>query len=321
MNIFITRKIPENGIKLFLEKGHLVNMSDKDRPLSKKEIIKSLRGGKYDAMVSLLTDEIDAEVLSYTKGMKVISNYAVGFNNIDIVKAKELDIAVCNTRASSGDIVAEHAMALLYGLSSGIVWGDALVKKGKYNGFDPMLLRGDTLRGKTVGIVGVGDIGKHFARICKNGHGMQVLYFDIRRDFDFEKEVGAVFISSVDELLTLSDVVSLHVPLVKDTYHLIDKKRLSLMKKNAYLINTSRGPVIDEKALVDALEKEIIAGAGLDVFEFEPKLARGLSKQKNVILTPHIASATKENRELMSKIACQNIIDIFETGICQNRVN
>ncbi len=321
MKVFITRKIPQNGIDILVKNGHGVTVSDKDRPLSKKEIIKELKKTKYDGVVSLLTDEIDGETLSHMDKVKVISNYAVGFNNIDIKKAREIGIMVCNTKASSGDIVAEHTIALLYALSSKVVWGDNFVKKGKYNGWDPMLLRGPSLRGKTVGIVGIGDIGKHFARICRNGHGMQILYFDIKRDLEIEKELGAVFISSIDELITLSNVVSLHVPLNEHTHHLIDKRRLSIMKKDAYLINTSRGPVIDENALVKALKNGQIAGAGLDVFEFEPKLANGLRDLPNVVLTPHIASATEENRQTMSRIACQNIIDVFETGSCQNIVN
>jgi len=319
--IFVTRKIPIVGTLSLTQAGYNVVISDKDYPLTKKELIKVFKKDSYSGVVSLLTDEIDAEVLACMKDVKVISNYAVGFNNIDIKTAKEKNISVCNTKASSGDIVAEHTMALLYALTSRVVWGDFFVKKGKYNGWDPMLLRGSSLRGKTVGIIGAGDIGKHFARMCRNGHGMQVVYFDIKRDENLEKELNAVYIRTVDELVSISDVVSLHVPLNEHTFHLIDKKRLGMMKRDGILLNTARGPIIDEQALVRSLEKNEIAGAGLDVFEFEPKLSKGLTKLPNVVLTPHIASATKENREQMSIIACKNIMDILENGKCDNLVN
>jgi len=316
--IFITRDIAESGIAMLKNAGYEVTVSSHERPLVKKELLKIFKKNKYDGVVTLLSDPIDSDVIASMNGIKVISNYAVGFNNIDIKAAEKNNIVVCNTRASSGYIVAEHAMALLLGLSSRISFFDRYVKKGKYKGWDPLLLRGESLRGKTIGIIGSGDIGGHFAYMCKMAHGMQVLYFDIKKNEKIEKDLNALYISSVEELLTLSDVVSLHVPLNSATHHLIDEKKMALMKRSSILINTSRGPVVDEKALVKALKRGIIGGAGLDVFEFEPKLVSGLAKLDNVILTPHIASATLENREEMSKIACKNIIDVLENRHCDN---
>jgi lactate dehydrogenase-like 2-hydroxyacid dehydrogenase len=319
-NIYITRKIPEIGIKMLTDKGYTVDVSPKDRPLSKKEIIKYLKKKPYDAVLSLLTDQIDGEVMDAAPSVKVYANFAIGFNNINIEEAKKRNIFVTNTPGGGADRVAEHAWALILALSCRIVEGDNYMKKGKYSGWDPMLLHGTKLAGKTLGILGTGRIGSDVAHRAKNGFAMNVAYYDVKRNEQLEKDFGAVFYPTVEEVLKISDVVSIHVPLLDSTHHLINADRLKMMKPTAYLINTSRGPVVDEIALVDALQKGVIRGAGLDVFEFEPKMAKGLAKLDNVVLTPHIASGTEEARHDMAVLSATNVIDTLEGRRPQNMV-
>lgn len=302
------------------DKGYEVEVSTKDRPLEKKELIKILKRGQYDAVLTLLTDQIDAEVMDAAPTVKIFSNFAIGYNNIDIVEAKKRGIRASNTPGGGADRVAEHTWALILALTCRIVEGDKYMRKGKYNGWDPMLLHGTKLSGKTLGILGSGRIGADVAHRGKNGFGMNVIYYDVKRNEQLEKDYGAVFYPTVEEVLKVSDVVSIHVPLLESTKHLINADRLKLMKPTAYLINTSRGPVIDENALVVALENGTIRGAGLDVFEFEPKLARGLDKLANVVITPHIASGTEEARHEMAVLSASNIIDVMEGGAPRNNV-
>lgn len=319
-NVFITRRIPEIGIKMLVDKGYNVEISSKDRPLTKKELIKALKKKQYDAVLSLLTDTIDAEVMDAAPTVKIYANFAIGFNNIDLEAAKKRNIFVTNTPGGGADRVAEHTWALILALSCRIVEGDMYMKKGKFNGWNPMLLHGSKLAEKTLGIVGTGRIGADVAHRGRNGFGMKIVYYDIKRNEQLEKDFGAVFYPTVEEVLKISDVVSIHVPLLDSTHHLMNATRLSLMKPTAYLVNTSRGPVIDETALVEALQKGIIRGAGLDVFEFEPKMAKGLAKLSNVVLTPHIASGTEEARHDMATLSATNIVDSLEGRRPQNMV-
>ncbi|HEY4503697.1 MAG TPA: D-glycerate dehydrogenase [Candidatus Paceibacterota bacterium] len=319
-NIFITRRIPDIGIKMLAEKGYSVDVSPKDRPLAKKELVRILKKKNYDAVLTLLTDIIDAEVMDSAPTVKIYANYAIGFNNINIEEAKKRNIYVSNTPGGGADRVAEHAWALILALTCKIIESDSFVKKGKYKGWDPMLFHGTKLAGKTLGIIGTGKIGADMARKGKNGFGMNIVYYDVVRNENIEKEFGATFYSSADEVLKASDVVSIHVPLLDSTKHLINDARLKLMKETAYLVNTSRGPVVDENALVTALKDGVIKGAGLDVYEFEPNLARGLAKLPNVVLTPHIASATKEARHDMAVLSASNIIDVMEGRTPKNNV-
>ncbi len=320
MKIFITRKIPDIGVQMLIDKGYAVDVSPKDRPLTKKELIKALSQKQYDAVLTLLTDQIDTEVMDAAPSVKIFANYAIGFNNINIEEAKKRKISVSNTPGGGADRVAEHTWALILALTCRIVEGDTYMRKGNYNGWDPMLLHGTKLAGKTLGILGTGRIGADVAHRATNGFGMNVVYYDVKRNEQLEKDFGAIFYPTVEEVLKVSDVVSIHVPLLESTRHLINAERLRIMKPTAYLINTSRGPVVDENALVEALEQGIIRGAGLDVFEFEPKLASGLAKLPNVVLTPHIASGTEEARHEMAVIAASNIIDVLEDGVARNSV-
>ncbi|TSC85212.1 MAG: Uncharacterized protein G01um101417_79 [Parcubacteria group bacterium Gr01-1014_17] len=310
--IFVTRRIPENGLALLRENDFAVDVSSKNRPLTKRELIKVLRKGNYDSVLSLLTDAIDAEVMDAAPSVKIFANYAIGFNNFDLAAAKARGVTLTNTPGGGAERVAEHAWGLILALTCRIVEGDVYIKKGKYKGWDPMLLHGTNLAGKTLGIIGTGRIGADVAHRARNGFMMEVAYYDIVRNEKLEKDFGAVFYQTVEEVLRVADVVSLHVPLSDATRHLMNKERLAIMKKTAYLINTSRGPVVDECALVEALRRGVIAGAGLDVFEFEPKLAKGLAKLPNVVLTPHIASATELARKEMAELAARNLISFFE---------
>ncbi|MEK9184899.1 MAG: D-glycerate dehydrogenase [Patescibacteria group bacterium] len=318
MKVYITRKIPEIGIKMLTDKGFEVDINPKDRPLTKKELIKVLTKKPYDGVLTLLTDIIDAEVMDACPTVKVFANYAIGFNNFNIEDAKKRGVILTNTPGGGADRVAEHTWALILALTCRIVEGDSYMRNGKYKGWDPMLLHGTKLAGKTLGIIGTGRIGADVAHRAKNGFEMSVVYYDIVRNEKLEKDLpaqvgfGAVFYSTVEEVLQIADVVSIHVPLTDATHHLMNEARFNLMKKTAYLVNTSRGPVLDENALVSALQNGVIAGAGIDVYEFEPNLAKGLVKLPNVVLTPHIASATMEARLDMTTLSAQNIINVLE---------
>jgi glyoxylate reductase len=318
--VYITRQIPEVGIEMLKDKGYEVSINPKARPLTKKELLKILKKEHYDAVLSLLTDEIDAEVMDSSPSTKIFANLAIGFNNFNIEDAKKRGISLTNTPGGGAERVVEHTWAFILALACRIVEGDMYLRKGKYTGWDPMLLPGTHVEGKTLGIIGTGKIGAGVAQRAAHGFLMKVLYYDIRHNEDLEKNYGAIFCPTVEEVLKQADIVSLHVPLMKETHHLINAERLSIMKKTAFLVNTSRGPVIDEKALVAALQNGTIAGAGLDVFEEEPQLAPGLTKLSNVVLTPHIASASVESRNDMATKAAQNIISFFETGKPVNSV-
>jgi glyoxylate reductase len=319
-NIFVTRKILDVGIKMLTDKGYVVDVSPKDRPLTKKELIKLLNEKPYDAVLTLLTDQIDAEVMDSAPTVKIYANYAIGFNNINIEEAKKRNIFVTNTPGGGADRVAEHTWALILALSCRVVEGDTYMRKGKYNGWDPMLLHGSKLAGKTLGIIGTGRIGADVAHRGKNGFEMNIVYYDVKRNEQLEKDFGAVFYPTVDEVLKVSDVVSIHVPLLPTTHHLMNTDRFKMMKPSAYLVNTSRGPVVDENALVEALKAGTIRGAGLDVYEFEPELAKGLAMLPNVVMTPHIASGTEEARHEMAVLSAKNIIAVMEGGVPFNSV-
>ncbi|MDO8620357.1 MAG: D-glycerate dehydrogenase [bacterium] len=312
--VFVTRRIPDVGLKMLEDKGYTVDVYPKDAIIGQKELIRTLKKGSYDAVLCLLTDTIDRSVFDASPSVKLYANYATGFDNIDITEAKKRGIAVANAPAPlSTEAVAEHTIALILALSTRIVEANEFVRRGKYTGWSPTHFIGTTILGKTLGLIGAGRIGERVAYYAK-GLGLALLYTDVARNEKMEKEYGAVYVASVEELLPRADVVSLHIPLLSSTRHLINDTRLRLMKPTSFLINTSRGPIIDEGALEMALREKVIAGAGLDVFEFEPKISRGLRNLQNVILTPHIASASVEARDEMATVAVNNVISFFETG-------
>ena len=317
-SIFVTRAIPESGIKLLRAKKYDVDVSQKDGVLTTDELVEALKKKPYDAVLSLLTDKITPAVFDAAPKAKIFANYAVGFDNIDLKEAKRRGIMISNTPGVLTDTVAEHAFSLILAVAHRIAEADRFTRKGYYHGWEPLLLLGTDVAKKTLGVVGLGRIGSRLSHFAKKGFDMNIVYYDVARNEAFEKEYGATYYASVDELLPVADFVSIHVPLLPSTKHLIDAKRLGMMKKTAILVNTARGPVIDEAALVEALRKGTIRGAGLDVFEAEPALAPGLAELPNVILTPHIASATEETRSAMSTLAAENIIAALEGGVPAN---
>lgn len=311
--IFITRPIPEIGINILRDKGYevLLNEKAKDRPADKQEILAGVKN--VDAVLSVLTDKIDGEIMDAgLPTLKIVANYAVGFDNVDLEAAKKRGIAVTNTPGVLTDAVAEHTFALLLAISHRIVEADKFTRAGLYNAWGPLLLLGSNLSGKTLGVIGLGRIGSRVAFHAVKGFGMKVIYTDIKQDERFEKEVGAEFFGNIEDILGRCDYISLHVPLLDSTRHLINEERLRIMKSTAYLVNTSRGPIIDEKALAKALKQGWIRGAAIDVFENEPKVESGLLKLNNIILTPHIASATEKTRNAMAELAAKNIIEVLE---------
>jgi len=317
--IYITRKIPEAGLKLLKEKGILFDIGSKKSAPNKKNIINALKKKPYDGVISFLTDPIDAEVFDSCPTAKIFANFAVGFDNINTEEAKKRNIAVTNTPGVSSTAVAEHTVALMFALTTRLVEGDRFMRKGKYKGWDPELLIGSDMKGKTIGIIGGGQIGTQVAKMLHNGFDVKIIYSDIVPNVELEK-CFCVERKETAEILREADIVTLHVPLLPSTKHLIDTEDLALMKKSAFLINTSRGPVVNEKALVLALKNNIIKGAALDVFEFEPKLVKGLNKLSNVVLTPHIASSRVTARDMMAEIAVKNVISVIETGEPLNSV-
>ncbi len=318
-HIYITRKIPESGLEILREKGITFDMDMSKIPPTKKKLIKNLKKKPYDGVISFLTDQIDADIFNACPTAKVFANFSVGFNNIDLDEAKRRGICVSNTPGTSSMAVAELTVALMMALTTRLVEGDRFIRKGKFKGWDPELLVGTDLKGKTIGLIGSGEIGTKVIEILHNGFGVNVFYCDLIRNENLEKNYGAIK-KEANEILREADIVSLHVPLLPTTRHLINKEALSMMKKTAFLINTSRGPVVDENALVEALTKGTIKGAGLDVFEFEPKLAKGLSKLQNVVLTPHIASSRSSCRNMMSEVVAKNIVSVFQSGQVINNV-
>lgn len=311
--IYITRKIPEPGLKLLDEKGIKYDIGNFKKPPTTKDLKKELQKKNYTGVISFLTDKIDSEIMEAFPGIKIYSNFAVGYDNLNIEDAKARGIFLTNTPGTSAMAVAEHTVALMLALTTRLVEGDEYMRRGKYKGWDPNIFIGTDLKGKVIGLIGAGQIGTEVAKMLRYGFGANIIYSDIKRNTDLENIDGIVK-RETEEVLRESDIVSLHVPLLPTTKHLINSETLKTMKPTAFLINTSRGPVVDEKALIEALEKDIIRGAGLDVFEFEPKLSKGLTKLPDVIITPHIASSRQSAREMMSIIAAKNIISFLETG-------
>ena len=310
-NVFITRKIPELGVTILKANGCEVDVNPLDRPLTKVELIAALRAKPYDAVLTLLTDKIDAEVMEAAPTVKIFANYTIGFDNFDVEEGKKRGVYMTNAPGGGADRVAEHAFALLLALSCRVVEGDKFMRSGKYVGWDPMLLPGIKIAGKTLGLIGAGRIGTEVARIASKGFGMRIAYHDIVRNQKIESLHNATYWPTMEDVLKQADVVSLHVPLTPETQHFMCAEHFKLMKPSAYLINTSRGPVIDEASLVAALRTGLIAGAGLDVYENEPAMAAGLADLPNVVLTPHIASASLDARDDMARISAQNIVEVL----------
>ncbi|MBU3127510.1 D-glycerate dehydrogenase [Clostridium tagluense] len=305
--VYITRRIPDEAIELLEEHFH-VEINPQDRVLLREELLEKVKG--MDAVLCLITDNIDSEVLEAagTK-CKIFANYGVGYNNIDIVAATERRIIITNTPGVLDDATADLAWTLLMAVSRRIVAADKFTRNGAFQSWDPMMFLGRDITGKTLGLIGAGRIGFNFAKKAK-AFDMKILYTGLRHNSKIENELGAIYVDK-ETLLSEADFVSLHVPLLPSTTHYISDLEFSMMKKTSVIVNTSRGPVIDEKALVKALKQGEIWGAGLDVYENEPEIEPELLDMYNVVIVPHIASATMETRTNMGLIAARNIIKVL----------
>jgi len=307
--VYITRKLPGPAEEILARVANY-EVFQEDRAIPRSVLLEKVKG--KDGLLCLLTDKVDAEVMD-TAGpsLKVISNYAVGYDNIQVEEAKKRGIVVTNTPGVLTETTADLAWALLMATARRVIEADAYTRQGLFKGWSPTLFLGVDVYGKTLGIVGLGRIGYAVAKRAR-GFDMRVLYYDALGPFpEKAKEVNAQF-RSLSELIQESDFISLHTPYTPETHHLIGEKELQQMKKTAILINTSRGPVVDEQALVRALREGWIRGAGLDVYEKEPALAEGLSQLPNAVLVPHIASASIETRSRMAEIAAKNLIAVLE---------
>lgn len=305
--VLVTREIPQKAIELLKSKFEVI-VNKEDRPMTREELLNY--GKDCDAILTQLTDKIDRTVFETCSKVKIYANYAVGYDNFDVVEGLNSGVELTNTPDVLSETTAELAWALLFSVSRRIVEADKYLRAGNWKQFKPTLLLGQDLRKKTVGIIGAGRIGKSFVQKCKS-YDMEILYHNRSRDEIFERSYNARW-TELDELLELSDIISVHVPLTTETHHLINKQAFKKMKKNAILINTARGAVIDETALIHALEEKLIWGVGLDVFENEPNVSEELLKFDNVVLTPHIGSASEETRTEMGILAARNIIEVLE---------
>lgn len=315
--IFVTRIIPQAGVELL--SGHAnVEVNDSDVPLTPGQL--QAKASAVDALLTLLTDKIDREVLAHGSALKVVSNVAVGYDNIDIPAATELGIVVTNTPGVLTDTTADFAWTLLMTVARRVVEGDAFLRAGKYQGWGIQMLLGGDVHGATLGLVGMGRIGQAMARRAK-GFDMTVKYYDeFRLPEEREQELGVRFLD-LDSVFRESDFVSIHTPLTPETRHLVNADRLRSMKRTAYLINTARGPIIDEAALAQALKEGVIAGAALDVYEEEPDVNADLIALPNVVVTPHIASASVATRTRMATMAAENCLAVLNDRKPNNPVN
>ncbi len=317
--IFVSRKFPGTALDKLTTSGHEVVIFEDDRPLKDEELLDKAKG--VDALLSFLTDKINGEVVdAIGPQLKVVSNYAVGFDNINVQELTDRGIVIANTPSEEVDeAVAEHAWALMLALARRVVEADEATRRGAYKGWEPGIFLGVNMIGKTLGIVGLGGIGSMVARRAK-GWGLKVLYNKHSRDEKAEQELGVEF-ADLDRLYAESDFISLHVPLNPETHHMINKAAFEKMKRGVILVNTARGPVVDEQDLVDALRDGKLRGAGLDVFDNEPNINPELIAMENVITTPHIASATWEAREKMGQMAVDALLDTLSDKQPSNIVN
>lgn len=316
--VYVTRLLPERGLNKIMRNFEAEVWHDYGPP-PKSVILEKARD--VDGLVSLLSDQIDAEVFDAAPRLRIVAQMAVGFDNIDVKEATRRGICVTNTPEVLTETTADFAWALLMAVARRVVEADRYVRSGQWKvSWHPSMMLGRDIHGATLGIIGAGRIGAALARRAR-GFDMKILYYDVTPRPSLEKELGARRVD-LETLFRESDFVSVHVPLTKETHHLVDASKLSLMKKTAYLINTSRGPTVDEKALYDALREGRIAGAALDVFEQEPTpTSNPLLTLENVVVAPHISSASHETRSRMAEMAADNLIAYFQGKTPPNLVN
>ncbi|MGE4424288.1 MAG: 2-hydroxyacid dehydrogenase [Pseudodesulfovibrio sp.] len=307
--VYVTRQIPEQGLDL-LRQAAVVEVNPKDSPVPRAELLDIIRD--CQGVIGLLTERIDAEFFDAAPNLKGYANYAVGFDNIDVPEATRRSMPVTNTPDVLTNATAECAWSLLFAVARRVVEADKVMRSGDWPGWGPLQFIGGDVTGRTLGIVGAGRIGTAMARMSR-GFDMPVLYTSSsgRKNEALDAELGARLVS-FEELLEQSDFISLHTPLNPGTRHLFGAEAFKRMKKTAYIINTGRGPVIDEQALLAALKAGEIAGAGLDVYENEPALTPGLAELDNVVLLPHIGSGTESARTDMSVLAARNMLAMLK---------
>lgn len=306
MKVVVTTKVPRVGIDVLEDAGFEVVGNPTERLLTGQEMKDFVSGA--DAIYCLILDHITEGVIEAAgENLKVIANFGVGFDNIDMEAAKKRGILVTNTPSNfSARAVAEFTIALIFTVLKRIVEGDEFNRKGHFGGWKPEIFLGENLEGKTLGLVGLGQIGSLVAEMAR-AFGLRVVYNKRNRDPEAEQKMGVEYLT-LENLLREADIVSLHIPLTKETEYLFNSERLNMMKKGVYFINTSRGKIVDEAALVEALRSGHIKGAGLDVYEYEPAVNPELCGLPNVVLTPHIASSVREVRDEMAIMAAKNIV-------------
>jgi len=303
--VLVTREIPEAGLRL-LEDFDVTVLSE--RPPERGELLEAVRGAS--GVLPTVTEKMDAEVMDTAgEGLKVIANMAVGYDNVDVEAARERDIVVTNTPEVLTETTADTAFLLLLAAARRLGEAERLLRSGGWDAWGPMQLLGPDVWGKKLGLVGLGRIGQAVAR-RSSGFQMEVLYYDQYRNEGVEEELGARYLE-LDDLLRESDFVSIHTPLTPETRHLISEGELDLMQPTSVLVNASRGPVVDEAALADALAERRIFAAGLDVYEEEPKVHPKLLELENVVLAPHIGSASIETRDSMAALAAENLVAVL----------
>ncbi len=295
-----------------------VRANMEDRILSKSELIENLKGA--DGTITLVTDRIDVEVLERAHRLKIVANFGVGYNNVDVDAATRTGVIVTNTPGVLTETTADLAWSLMMAAARRIAEGDRYVRAGKFKFWGPKVMLGHDIFGKTLGIIGLGRIGRAMAKRGR-GFDMKVLFYKAAPLPDADcRELGVERVA-LEDIYRRSDFITLHVPLVTETHHMLNDRAFSLMKPNAIVVNTSRGPVIDEMALVRALKSRRIAGAALDVFEHEPQIEPELFEMENVVLAPHVGSASRETRLKMSTIAAENLMAALKGEKPPNMVN
>ncbi len=302
--ILVTGRLPDE-VMADLAAACDMEANREDRPMERERLLETI--ADKEGLLSMITDRVDAELMDRAPGLKIISNLAVGYNNIDVAAATDRGIVVTNTPGVTTEPTADLTLGLILAVARRIVEEDRLTREGKFQYWAPMLFLGRSVAGKTLGLIGFGAIGQAVAKRAQ-GFCMRILYHQRRQlDSAREKELGVEY-ADFGRLLRESDFVSLHVPLTEKTRHIIGLKQLEQMKPSAFLITASRGPVVNEKELLGALQSGVIAGAGLDVYENEPALTPGLIELPNVVLTPHVGSGTIEDRTLMARMAVENLL-------------
>lgn len=315
--ILATGNLPANVLDMLREHCDTL-WHGKDTPMDRKDLLREV--ADKDGLLSMITDTVDAELFDLAPRLRVVANMGVGFNNIDVGEATRRSIPVTNTPGVLTDTTADLAFTLILAVARRVVEGDRMVREGRFRFWAPFHFLGSEVTAKTLGIIGMGRIGQAVARRAR-GFDMRILYNNRKRLPIVEEKALDVEFADRTTLLAQSDFVTLHVPYTEETRHLIDEKALSIMKPSAFLINTARGPVIDEKALLAALTALRIAGAGLDVFENEPALTPGLADLEQVVLLPHVGSATLETRTRMASMAAENLLAALQDRKPPNLVN